>query len=210
MKTCLTLLLCIFFAADILGTDTIAEEVTRDGEYIDIAIYADSDPLRLVELSCRDNIFESCKQYVLSAVMLEKSRLFGHPLQDWSYSDICRYVLPLHLILKSLIKLNMLCGFYRCHMPPREKKAALQHLHIPKTGTSFNFILHDYFNCSVDPTSSQGCREWLESPQRLQRGLCGGRLFSCQGHRTFPDLPQRVSDCAAFYTACYCHMMLIS
>lgn len=91
-------------------------------------------------------------------------------------------------------------------MPPRDKKAALQFLHIPKTGTSFNYLLHDYFDCLVMENNTDGCSEWLDVPSRQQRGLCGGRLYSCQGHRTHRDLPQRVR----LYDARFCQSMAVS
>jgi hypothetical protein len=146
--------------------------VSKSGEYTNLDIHESSDPHALAVLSCAGSLFESCYDLSKAAIELEKNRLFEHPLVDWTYSDICG-----------------------CYMPPREKKKALQFLHIPKTGTSFNYILHDYFDClSLHGLGSDGCADWLDGPDALRRGLCGGRLFSCQGHRTNPNLPTLVSE----------------
>jgi hypothetical protein len=113
----------------------------------------------------------------------------------------------------------------------KQRKPALQYLHVPKAGTSVNWFLRDYFggacaseqlhNTSRDRGSSQlednPCPEWLHTvsfapsdaltaanlatiefvlqllqSDLMERGLCGGRLFSCQGHRVRPDLPSQV------------------
>jgi hypothetical protein len=96
------------------------------------------------------------------------------------------------------------CG---CHLPPRQALTVIQYLHIPKTGTSINWFLHDYYGhfChkpnSTLLTSNFGpeedgtlpvppCPRWLSSPEEANKGLCGGRLFSCAGHRVHPHLPQ--------------------
>ena len=57
------------------------------------------------------------------------------------------------------------CGLIlniRCHLPPRKKEETLQFLHIPKTGTSVNWFLRDYFDCTVS-NDSNPCDEWLQT-----------------------------------------------
>ena len=38
----------------------------------------------------------------------------------------------------------------------------IQFFHIPKTGTSINWFLHDYFNC-LERNATQPCMKWLET-----------------------------------------------
>lgn len=64
-------------------------DVQRGAEYTDIVIRKDSDPRAVASSACRDSVFESCESLVLSAIQLEKNRLFGHLLVNWSRSDIC-------------------------------------------------------------------------------------------------------------------------
>jgi hypothetical protein len=83
--------------------------------------------------------------------------------KNWSYLDIhCKggdmMIFASNIIFES--------GFFiferRCTMPPQEKLPTLQFLHIPKTATSINWFLHDYFDC-LPPNASSPCMKWLET-----------------------------------------------
>lgn len=164
-------------------------ELHREGEYTDLTIYADSDVQYLARTSCRDSVFESCVELTEAAIQLEKNKQFGHLLVNWKYNEICGFPMMQHFDFLVISYEHILI---RCYMPPRRKKEMLQFMHIPKTGTSFNYLLHDYFGCLSLENNTDGCVQWLDRANKLSDGLCGGRLFSCQGHRTHRDLPDRV------------------
>ena len=47
-----------------------------------------------------------------------------------------------------------------------------QYFHIPKTGTSINYFLHDYFdNCSTYAHKISPCPVWLSEPGEFERGF---------------------------------------
>lgn len=118
-------------------------------------------------LLCEDKA-ASCYPILSGALELEKHRAFGSALQGWVESSLCK-----------------------CLMPPREKQEMLQYLHIPKTGTSINWFLHDYFdNCGAN--ESNPCPNHLTRLDSGDEGLCDGRLFSCAGHRVSSALPEVV------------------
>jgi len=53
-------------------------------------------------------------------------------------------------------------------MPPRQKEEVLQYLHIPKTGTSLNWFLRDYFNFLSEEelktnSMTDPCLNWLQT-----------------------------------------------
>ena len=56
----------------------------------------------------------------------------------------------------------------RCDLPPRDQQPLLQYLHIPKTSTSINWFLHDYFDCfNQFNDSNEPCSKWLENVNLL-------------------------------------------
>jgi hypothetical protein len=76
-------------------------------------------------------------------------------------------------------------------MPPQNKLPLIQFLHIPKTGTSINWFLHDYFD-SLPENATVPCMKWLGTvshpfilfsffvkKEEQLPGLCDGRLLSC-------------------------------
>jgi hypothetical protein len=155
----------------------IDDEVT-----VSFDIYNDSDPLILAQQGCRGQ-YPSCMAMSVPVLRLAMNRQFQHPLSGWQYSEYCQ-----------------------CNMPPQDKQHVLQYLHVPKSGTSINWFLHDYFdNCTSSDGSSDeggddgdgdGSQESSPCPQHLAKpidqitGLCEGRLYSCAGHRVSADLPR--------------------
>ena len=170
LKILVLVLSCCALGSIVYTDNSKNLEVSRSGEHVDSYFYEDTDPEVVAVEACRDMPFEDCHSMMVSAIELQQHILFSKPLHNWTYSNICG-----------------------CKMPPRKQKDILQFLHIPKSGTSFNFLLHDYFNCLTLPgMESDGCEKWLKDADELSQGLCDGRLWSCQGHRAHPHVPDLV------------------
>lgn len=102
-----------------------------------------TNPTELAKQICI-NSRDTCQNLVFPLIELEMHSLFNSELKDWRY--------------------NAACG---CSLPPQIKLSHLQYFHIPKSGTSINWFLRDYFdNCNVDLGSSLSddpCSSWLET-----------------------------------------------
>ena len=108
-------------------------------DLVSVEILPDSNPSELADAQCPSE-FEYCKPLLTHSAELYLYKQYNKPLTNWSYNEICQ-----------------------CMFPPQTNATMLkviQFLHIPKTGTSFNFFLHSYFdNCSTDETHP--CPYWL-------------------------------------------------
>lgn len=131
---------------------------------VEFQIFDSTNPEDLARTGCNQD-YESCYHIAVAAIQLQKSRMFSSALEGWSWSDTCG-----------------------CSLPPREKQQVLQYLHIPKSSTSINWFLHDYFECTAQ-NSTEPCPRWLRNHDEQKQGLCNGRLFSCAGHRVSEELP---------------------
>ena len=108
-------------------------------DLVSVEILPDSNPSELAESHCPLK-FDYCKPLLTHSAELYQYKQYNKPLTNWSYNEICQ-----------------------CMFPPQSnatKLKVIQYLHIPKTGTSFNYFLHSYFdNCSTDETHP--CPHWL-------------------------------------------------
>jgi hypothetical protein len=184
-----------FFTLAVIGESE--EEVTvKNGDAVTFNIYEDSDAFQLGLAGCK-NEPDNCMYLAVNAIERYKSGLYGSQLEGWRYNEVCK-----------------------CQMPPRpEKQELLQFLHIPKTGTSLNWFLHDYFieDCGANE-SPDPCPRHLANVRSAASyivdvssdddfhdhycifvqysdqtsGLCNGKLFSCAGHRVAAELPKLV------------------
>ena len=108
-------------------------------DLVSVEILPDSNPSELADAQCPSE-FEYCRPLLTHSAELYQYKQYSKPLINWTYNEICRCMFPPH---SNATKLKV-----------------IQYLHIPKTGTSFNFFLHSYFdNCSTDETHP--CPHWL-------------------------------------------------
>lgn len=134
-------------------------------EMIEFEVYPDTNTMNLVSLACEGK-YQSCSRLSIPAIDFYKLENFQIPLYNYRYNEICK-----------------------CLLPPQSKVKQLQLLHIPKTGTSINWLLHSYFDdCYIN--ISNPCSNFLRNASELYQGLCNGRLFSCAGHRVASNLPE--------------------
>ena len=108
-------------------------------DLVSVEILPDSNPSELADAQCPSE-FDYCRPLLTHSADLYQYKQYNKPLTNWNYNEICQ-----------------------CMFPPQSnatKLKVIQYLHIPKTGTSFNFFLHSYFdNCSTDETHP--CPHWL-------------------------------------------------
>lgn len=134
-------------------------------------ITADSNPYLLAKNNCK-NEYPNCMNLAVPTIELILFEKYGKPLsshgnhdQKWKYNQLCHCMFP---------------------PTPFQKPGLFQYFHIPKTGTSINFFLHDFFeNCST--STKIPCPKWLTEPGEYQKGLCNSKLFSCGGHIVSED-----------------------
>jgi hypothetical protein len=143
----------------------------KNGGEVTIDIDEFGDPELMAAETCK-NEHVSCMYVAVNAIERHQAIIYNKELKDWRFNEHCN-----------------------CNLPPRNSSAKhdiLQFLHIPKTGTAFNWFLHDYFdNCTTDAdTSDEPCTRWLSVATDQVNGLCDGRLYSCAGHRVAPNIYQ--------------------
>jgi hypothetical protein len=103
---------------------------------IEFEISEDTDAHQLAQQGCLSR-YLSCERLAVPSIQKYKHMRFGNELYNWRYNEHCR-----------------------CNFPPQKALSKLQYLHIPKTGTSFNWLLHSYFdNCEID--QSNPCSRFL-------------------------------------------------
>ncbi len=107
-------------------------------ESVVFEIEVDSDPNILAADGCVGQ-FPSCFPIASGSIELFKAKQFNLSLTKWKFNKYCN-----------------------CSFPPRrEKLHIIQYLHIPKTGSSINWFLHDYYDCFVN--SSNPCSSFLST-----------------------------------------------
>ena len=108
-------------------------------DLVSVEILPDSNPSELADAQCPSE-FDYCKPLLTHSAELYQYKQYNKPLTSWGYNEICNSMFP--------------------PQTNATKLKVIQYLHIPKTGTSFNFFLHSYFdNCSTDETHP--CPNWL-------------------------------------------------
>jgi hypothetical protein len=150
----------------------ICGSITKREDEVSIEIDEHSDPVAVAAESCRGE-HASCMFVAANAIERYQALQYNKSLVGWRFNEHCN-----------------------CSLPPRPaKQDILQFMHIPKTGTAFNWFLRDYFdNCTDGEGADDGgdddepCTRWLRGPEDQVQGLCGGRLYSCAGHRVDPEL----------------------
>lgn len=110
--------------------------IVEDEAAIEFEILPDTDPVVLGELGCQ-NRYPSCARLAVPSIQKFKNIKYGDELLNWRYNSHCQ-----------------------CDLPPQKALSKIQFVHIPKTGTSLNWILHSYFdNCLVN--LSNPCSSFL-------------------------------------------------
>ena len=154
----------------LLSCRRAVEAQEKNGDEVSIEIDEHGDP-KLVAAEICKNEYYSCMHVAVNAIERHQAILYNKELKDWKFNEHCN-----------------------CSLPPHNsstKHEILQFLHIPKTGTAFNWFLHDYFeNCTDLDMSQEPCTRWLSSPTDQVTGLCDGRLYSCAGHRVAANIYQ--------------------
>ena len=132
---------------------TMEEKITKTddtGNYLMLNFDETSDPYVIAEESCQ-NEYMSCMYTAVNAVERVQALRYNKELKDWRFNEHCN-----------------------CSLPPRpQKHEILQFFHIPKTGTAFNWFLHDYFENCTDTVTEHGgepCSRWLESSEQQVNG----------------------------------------
>ena len=122
-------------------------QITKNEDEVSIEIDEHSDPVAVATESCRGE-HASCMFVAANAVERYQALRYDKPLVGWRFNEYCN-----------------------CSLPPRPaKQDILQFMHIPKTGTAFNWFLRDYFdNCTDtgdtgDADSGEPCTRWLRGP----------------------------------------------
>lgn len=118
---------------------------TIKGDDQAVVVDESTNPIELARQICI-NSRDTCLNLVFPLIELEKSSLFNIELNNWQYNEACG-----------------------CPLPPQTKLSHLQYFHIPKSGTSINWFLRDYFdNCNsvnmgIVSLSEDPCPLWLET-----------------------------------------------
>jgi len=112
-----------------------------EGNEQTVTVDSSTTPPALAQDICI-NSRDTCLNFVLPVIELQKFLLFSSNLTDWHYNEACG-----------------------CFLPPQTKLSNLQYFHIPKSGTSINWFLRDYFDdCeggSPSLISEDPCPSWL-------------------------------------------------
>ena len=136
----------------------------------------DTNPDDEAELLCKGAI-DSCKAYVKFAIERLLVKKYGASAT--------------FLVNKKLDVINPICNIL---MPVREKPKIVEYLHIPKAGTSLNWILQNYWEDCLQspPDSGDPCPRWFDSLEDQMIGLCKGKLYTCNGHNVISAMTKFV------------------
>ena len=114
------------------------------------------DPFAFARSTCTGK-YINCLPMVSHAVQVYQAKSFGIPLvagfDGWKQNDHCGCSIP---------------------AKPRTSMSMFQLVHIPKTGSSINYFLHDYFpGCELPNNATNPCPLALESTvQYLSSVFC--------------------------------------
>lgn len=93
-------------------------------ESVTVEFSEDSDIWEITEDACLGRP-AYCKNLLYGSLELEMSKLYGKPLSSWKWSEPCGCMMPQN----------------------RTKLKHIQHMHVPKAGSSINWFFRDYFDC---------------------------------------------------------------
>ena len=113
---------------------------TCEGFEQEVLVQESTDSIALSKQICAYSTF-TCTNFVRPVIELQKHEKYGHDLLGWRFNDACKIFLP-----------------------PQVKLPVLQYFHIPKSGTSINWFLRDYFDgCGVKSKEEDPCPVWLKN-----------------------------------------------